>query len=691
MFESYIEKKENKNQCEALFEIPKQELPYKHIIKALVDIPNFHLNQLFEYELPEEIFAEKKPKNTSKIKQDHLEENKLRRKNIEFGTPITVPFKGRRINGWIIEKKYTNQYSAKIQKVISINSKYGLLNKQIYKLAIKISENYVTNVSEIVKLAVQNSQVKVENKFKAINPSQIENKIKTCDIPDQALKQYVNGEKLLQALKENIPIKSTFTFKSYYGDEKLNWIYSTILAIITTIKNNKQVIILLPNKKQCDIFYSHIQKYIDNEIIALLHSNDVGSIKYTNYLKVLLGQAQLVIGTQSAIFAPTNNLGLIICVDDANLNYQRQKSPYINIRQVCIQRSIIEKTAIILCGFNKSIHMRQLENLKWAMPVQITPQLARKKSPQMICTELVEEKLISRISSFTIETIKKALTQGPVLIQVGSKGYYSKIICNKCDTIPKCNKCNHILSMQIDYSLTCVNCTKIYSQYECKKCKNTNFKAIQSGDNKTAIELGKMFPSTPILLSNANHPINDFIDDRSRIIVATPGSEPTPINGYEASIILDVDTIYNLPSFFAQLEAFRRWYNIAGLTKEKGKVIIDGHLELKVSTNIQTWNVDKLLDTILFERKQLELPPHTKFISLCGNHHQIVDAIKYVEGKGFETLGIIPKTNNEALTICKAQMKDSKKILNVLKQYMAIRSLKRVPIIKIQVDPMQLW
>ncbi|QPK94617.1 hypothetical protein HCQ94_02655 [Actinomyces sp. zg-332] len=638
----------------------------KYVVKVLLDLPMPHMDRLFDYEVP----------------SDNVN-------SIAFGIPVTVPFSNRNLQGWIIEHGYTYDYPEKLLQIKSVDSKYSLLTPEIYELAKKTAQLYLTNTSEIVKIAVQNRQIRVEKKFA---PDLSDCEVNVDDIPKEAITQYINGEVLLKNLENSLPVKATITLRSYYGTDLLNWVYSILLPTFITLKTNKQVIILLPTKKQSDLVHSFLKKYISDKNIATIYSEDTGSVKYTNFLKVLTGQARVILGTQNAVFAPARDLGLIICFDDANLNYQSQKSPYINIRQVAIQRSINEKLALILAGFNKSIYMRQLENLKWAIPLEITPQHARMIAPKIVCTQLLDNiEPYHRISSYSYETIKNALEKGPVLVQVGTRGYFSKVVCKKCSLVPVCSKCKHLVSMQNDNLFTCINCGKIYDHYQCSKCKNDDFKAIRSGDNKTMHDLGKMFPSVPILLSNATTPITDYIDDRSRIIVATPGAEPIPINGYAASIILDIETIYELPTFWAQTESFRRWYNIVGLTRQNGTVVIDGNIENNVAINLQTWNTNKILDEILTERKELQLPPHSKFISLFGNHQQITDCIKHIEDNGFETIGVISKPNNQALTICKSSIAESKNLLNLLKEYIAYRSLKKLPRIRTQVDPIQLW
>ena len=302
---------------QALFEIenntPKTK---KHIAKILLDLPQPHLDQLFEYEiLPEQ--------------KEHAKK----------GTPVTVKFGSRNINGWIIDTTHTERYPEKLTQIQTINSKHQLLTPKIYELSKKIAYRYLANTSEIVKFALQPPQKTVDKTFKpTLTPINHEK----IPVDTNPITQYPNGEKFLQYLKENKPVKGTLTLNSHYGTKNPNWIQTIITATLTTLKQGKQTIILLPDLKDCELVQKYLQQHLPPEIIEIISSEHTPKTRYTTFLKILKNQTQIIIGTQNAIFAPANNLGLIICYDDANLNYQVQKSPYINIRQVAIERSLLE-------------------------------------------------------------------------------------------------------------------------------------------------------------------------------------------------------------------------------------------------------------------------------------------------------------------------------------------------------------
>ncbi len=654
--------------CEhALFEIldpPKKVI--KNIAHVLLNISLPHMNFLFDYEIPDYLLAE-----------------------AVQGKIVTVPFSNRKIKGWIVNvSKKSDSGDKKILSIISVDSKYSVLTPSIYEFCKKISNRYVSNVSDIVKLAIPKIHMRIDKKF--VVDKNV--KVNFEQLYDDSILQYNNGKIFLENLKNNIPIKASLMLHPYFGAENLSWIYTIISATLHTIKIGKQVIILLPTCKQCQLLETFLKDKINPEIISMITSDQTGSVKYTNFLKVLLGQAKIVLGTQNAIFAPTNNLGLIICMDDDNPSYQSSKAPYINIRQLSIERSSMQKTALLLLGFNKSIYMRYLENLKWTLPMENSPTQARRIYPKILCTALSNDNdMTHRISSQSFEAIKDGLNHGPVLVQVGVRGYYSVLFCKNCGKKPVCYKCKHLLTMQNDSTFTCTNCGIILKNPKCKKCNASDFKITKTGDLKTASDLGKMFTSTPILVSNASNPINDPIDDRRRIIVSTHGVIPHAINGYAASIILDVDSVYSMPVFWAQTESFRRWMNVVGLTRPDGKVVIDGFIEENIAINLQTYNINKILDEILDERKELELPPCERFVSLYGEHAQIEDSIKYLTEKGFETLGLMPKSMNYSMTIVKTSIANSKNLLEEIKNYIAIRSVKHLPKIRVQVDPYELW
>ncbi|QGH69380.1 hypothetical protein [Pseudactinotalea sp. HY158] len=154
--------------------------------------------------------------------------------------------------------------------------------------------------------------------------------------------------------------------------------------------------------------------------------------------------------------------------------------------------------------------------------------------------------------------------------------------------------------------------------WRCPHCHGTRYRASQVGSDRTAEELGRAFPGTPVVVSGRTAGMVAAVDGRARLVIATPGAEPVAAGGYRAAICLDAALLTNRPELGAGVEALRRWLRAAALVRPDGTVMVLGQGAPAVVQALVRWDPAGFAARELAERTELGFPPATRMIAVTG-------------------------------------------------------------------------
>ena len=179
--------------------------------------------------------------------------------------------------------------------------------------------------------------------------------------------------------------------------------------------------------------------------------------------------------------------------------------------------------------------------------------------------------------------MRSALAQGPVLVQVPRAGYLVSLVCQDCREPARCRYCEGPLRAARDHARDgvragCTWCGRLQLDWECPICGSHRFRAPTVGAERTAEELGRAFPGTPVRQSSAGQ-VSGVVPAVPAIVVATPGAEPRASGGYAAAVLLDTPLLLLRADLRAAEEVLRRWLAVVALVRsgsEGGSVIAVG-------------------------------------------------------------------------------------------------------------------
>lgn len=370
--------------------------------------------------------------------------------------------------------------------------------------------------------------------------------------------------------------------------------------------------------------------------VAVLHSQITPSKRYDQWQSIKSGQTQLILGTRMAVFAPIEELGLIIVDEEQESSFKQEQSPRYHARDVARQRAKLEK-AVFLAG-------SATPALETYFRLRRRPQdilLLQHRATQARLAEVRIEDMRQSfrrgatgiISPALQENLQVNLAKGQqTILFVHRRGYSPMTICRECGNIATCKSCSVALTYHQDRAMNVCH----YCNYQCAplakctECGSVFLQQIGYGTQKVEEEVAKLFPSSRIARLDVDTSrtkgwqqsvLGKMKKKQIDILVGTQ----MVAKGFDFPFVslvgvVDADGILNLPDFRASERCFQLVVQAAGRAgrgNEPGRVII------------QTYNPDHYIirtaaqqDYLSFvkqelaQRRWLKYPPYSRLLRL---------------------------------------------------------------------------
>lgn len=413
-------------------------------------------------------------------------------------------------------------------------------------------------------------------------------------------------------------------------------------AVKKCLEMGKSAILLVP---EISITPQLIARFENSfpEQIAILHSKLTLAERAKFWHSVRSGERKLVIGARSAVFAPVENLGLIVVDEEHEPSYKQESpNPRYNARDVALMRGKLENAVVILGSATPSIGTYFLTKTGRHKLIQIAKRADGAQMPKIIVVDVAQQRKLSKMygqySAVLLEKIvERVRRKEGVIIFQNRRGFGLLVECKSCGDIPKCPNCEVSLTYhKSDGKLKCHYCG--YSEHYdglCKKCGSTSLLVLGYGTQRLEEELQRqlqIFDVKPIIARfdfdavrayrTTTNILKRFYVGEIDILVGTQliakglDFERVTLVG-----IVNADLQLNLPDFTSSERAFQLFTQVAGRAGRKQ--------EFPGEVVVQTYN-PKAYPIACFEnndynsfykkeinfRKELNYPPFTRLIAL---------------------------------------------------------------------------
>lgn len=410
------------------------------------------------------------------------------------------------------------------------------------------------------------------------------------------------------------------------------------------LKQGKSSIMLVP---EISLTPQTIDRFISRfgeEEIAVLHSKLSTGERFDEWNKIKDGKAKIIIGARSAIFAPAQNLGLIVIDEEHDESYQSEASPRYDSIEVA--EYLCNEFNIPLVLGSATPSMREFYKAKMGKINLLTLSQRANNStlPKVEIIDLRDELANGNktmISYKLQEEIKKNIeTKKQTILYFNRRGFSSFLMCQDCGHTFKCDRCDITLTYhKVENKLKCHYCGEEYQiPRECPQCGSKNIKYIGAGTQKLEEQIKEMFPMASTIRmdidtvskKNSHEIILDkFRQENINILIGTQ----MVVKGHHFPNVTLVgaifaDTSLNIGDFRANERTFQTLTQVAGRAgrgNDEGRVIIQTfNPENYAIQYSKTQNYDLFYSTEIGIRKQLKYPPFCDIITiaLTGNNEK---------------------------------------------------------------------
>ena len=629
------------------------------VVGVLVELSSKNIDRIFEYEVPEELAS-----------------------LIKVGIRVLVPFGKIELEGFILSIKNNKDTDKDLKSIINIVDSSIVLNSELLELGKKLQKSTLSTLISCYQVMLPkalkakngtNVSIKFDTYYSINNNIDIDidklndtqNKIislvkekgivlkkELADISISSLNTLIRKEYLIEDKKEHYRVvykDRDFVKKKLTIDQEsvvksvINGNDSTYLLYGVTgsgktevymeiidhyLKLGKTSIVLVPEISLTPQMVNRFRERFGDKIAAL-HSALSDGEKYDEWRRIYRGEASIVIGARSAIFAPLKNIGVIIIDEEHSDSYkQSDSSPRYNAKDVAILRSKYHKCPVVLGSATPSLETMARAKKGVFKLLELPNRVNGKSLPKVSIIDMNDRK--RNKGNFSLEllnSIRDRLDKNEqIILLLNRRGYSNFVTCKNCGFTFKCPNCDITLTYhKSSNTLRCHYCgygEKVYKK--CPECKEESLSNLGVGTQKIEEELSKLFPISRILRMDYDttsrkgmheEMIEDFKSHKYDILLGTQ----MVAKGLDFSLVtlvgvINADTSLNIPDFRSSENTFSLLSQVAGRSgrsEKTGEVIIQtfnpDHYAISL---VKTHNYLGFYEKEMSIRKMLKYPPY---------------------------------------------------------------------------------
>jgi primosomal protein N' (replication factor Y) len=510
---------------------------------------------------------------------------------------------------------------------------YAILNYLAKQSGQPVEHNQLKNelghVSEALKALIAKKLVRSEKRVANLDPFQDREFVKRASLmpnDEQAWAiQNISGALLSNQY-------SSWLLYGITGSGKTE-VY--LQVIVQALKQNKDTILLVPEISLTPQTVERFKERFGN-LVAVMHSKLTAGEKLDQWWKIKTGQVKIVVGARSAIFAPFNNLGLIIIDEEHDASYKQEETPRYHTKEVAMYRGQLSNSVLVLGSATPSLESFYEADKKEHQLLSLTYRTRGNLLPEVKIVDLREELRRGNRSIFSMvlqeDILDRIAKREQIILFLNRRGYSTFVNCRECGYVAGCPHCTVSLTLHsVGNILKCHYCD--YSRgipLKCPKCGSSYIRHFGVGTQKVEEEVKKAFPHARVLRMDvdttrkkgSHEKILDlFRYGRADILIGTQ-MVAKGLDFPRVSLVgvLAADLSLNLPDFRACERTFQLVVQVsgrAGRDEIPGKVIIQTYLPENYAINCaKEHDYLKFYQLELGHRRKLGYPPFSKLVRI---------------------------------------------------------------------------
>lgn len=413
------------------------------------------------------------------------------------------------------------------------------------------------------------------------------------------------------------------------------------------LEAGKQALVLIPEINLGPQTLSRFERRF-NARIALLHSALTDRERLDAWLAARDGEADIVIGTRSALFTPLKNPGLIIIDEEHDASYKQQEGLRYHARDLALVRARLEKVPILLGSATPSLEsLHNAASGRYGL-LRLTQRAGGAQAPKFQRLDVKSLPLDAGLSMPLQRAIGEPLGAGQqVLVYLNRRGFAPTLLCHDCGWISQCPRCDARMTLhQGSGELRCHHCDhRERPPRQCPKCNQLDLRPVGAGTERAEERLRILFPDYPVLRidrdsTSRKHAMRDLFATINKgepcILVGTQMlAKGHHFPRVTLVAILDADGGLFSADFRASERMAQQIVQVAGRAgraEEPGRVLIQTHLaDHPLLVQLTEQGYFAFADQALAERRAAGLPPFCHLALLRAEAHKPGQAEGFLE------------------------------------------------------------
>ncbi|HSO58146.1 MAG TPA: primosomal protein N', partial [Paenisporosarcina sp.] len=419
-------------------------------------------------------------------------------------------------------------------------------------------------------------------------------------------------------------------------------------AIERSLMDQKEAIVLVPeislNTQMTNRFKERF-----GSLVAVLHSGLSTGEKYDEWRKISRGEVKVVVGARSAIFAPFQNIGLIILDEEHEGTYKQDDSPRYHARDVAIWRSEYHHCPVILGSATPSLESYARAKKGNYSLLTLAKRPREQPLPEVSIIDMREQLKNGNRSMFSLEladAIRLRLEKGEQMVLfLNRRGHSSFVMCRDCGTVVECPNCD--ISMTYHRHQERIKCHYCGEESQvpnsCPQCSSDHIRFFGTGTQKVEEEIARFFPTARVLRMDVDttrkkgsheHILNMFGDGKADILLGTQMiAKGLDFPNITLVGVLSADTTLHLADFRAAEKTFQLLTQVsgrAGRHDKKGEVVVQTYTPEHYAIQFaQNHDFIAFYNQEMMNRKQFGYPPFTYVVLIQITHEDVLMTAEY--------------------------------------------------------------
>ncbi len=274
-----------------------------------------------------------------------------------------------------------------------------------------------------------------------------------------------------------------------------------IKLIDSVIKAGRKVIMLVPEISLTPQMMDKFQLIFGTDV-AVLHSSLSLGERLDEWKRIKSGEAKIVVGTRSAIFAPVDDIGLIIMDEEGEWSYKSETAPRYHAREVAKLRCVQHSAMLLLASATPSIESYYKAQKGVYHLFELKERYSKAKLPEVYMVDLRQNKGYNHVlSDVLVDEIYYNLEKNEqTILLLNRRGYNSIASCMECGQVVTCPNCSVALTYhKANNSMMCHYCGYTQPMGSCSECGSEHIKLAGQGTQKLEDELEALFPNARVL------------------------------------------------------------------------------------------------------------------------------------------------------------------------------------------------